>query len=508
MDLGVLMAQQHRGLLTASWAIITLPLFCLLSLLLWDYPTVAVLLFWWLKPVYERLPLLILSRALFGPPPSIKEAIAEWLKILRPNLLSSLTWRRLSLSRSFILPVIQLEQLRGPELNARIGLLSQKQHFAARGLTAIGGALEVSLWVGMIALFYALIPQQVEIDWVWLTMADVNNELNWLEHLTNLFYVLILTIWGPIYVSCGFSLYLNRRTILEGWDIELAFRRLRQRLMGSAYLLLIGGLGLSLVSAAGSVWAADQSYSCPVPVSEPQGEPGPDSPRLIHQKLTSVAAQEGIRNLLQQPPFKNPKVISGWRFPDEPEEPKTAKNANTASFMYDWLNWLLTFSNFLAQVFKVLLWALLIASAGMFVWHYRRWLKAFVGHAPQLGKPPRSEPGQLPGLQVSAESLPEDVAGSAERLWASRPREALGLLYRALLSRLLVDHHLPLASADTEGQILQKIEALDEPTLQLYARSLTQHWQSLAYGHQVPSIEVQQALCSGWRNLFDRNEER
>jgi len=62
----------------------------------------------------------------------------------------------------------------------------------------------------------------------------------WLEHLSNLFYALLLCVWEPVYVACGFSLYLNRRTALEAWDIELQFRRLRQRLGGSAYALLLG----------------------------------------------------------------------------------------------------------------------------------------------------------------------------------------------------------------------------------------------------------------------------
>ncbi len=58
IDLGVLLAGRHRGLLMSSWAIVTLPVFCLLSALLWDYPTAAILLFWWLKPAFERLSLL------------------------------------------------------------------------------------------------------------------------------------------------------------------------------------------------------------------------------------------------------------------------------------------------------------------------------------------------------------------------------------------------------------------------------------------------------------------
>ena len=62
IDLGVLLARRHLGLLMASWALLTLPLFVLLSALLWQYPTVAVLLFWWIKPAWERLPLHIRDR--------------------------------------------------------------------------------------------------------------------------------------------------------------------------------------------------------------------------------------------------------------------------------------------------------------------------------------------------------------------------------------------------------------------------------------------------------------
>ena len=57
LDLGVLLARRHLGLLMGSWALVTLPLFALLSALCWSYPGLAVFLFWLLKPAYERLPL-------------------------------------------------------------------------------------------------------------------------------------------------------------------------------------------------------------------------------------------------------------------------------------------------------------------------------------------------------------------------------------------------------------------------------------------------------------------
>lgn len=500
IDLGVLLAAQHRGLLMGSWAIVTLPIFTLLSLALWDYPTVAILLFWWLKPVYERLPLIILSKALFGAPPELKSALREWLRGLRSNLLASLIWRRLSLSRSFILPVLQLERPSAEELGKRIAVLSRSDIRAARMLTAVGSALEMGLWMGMLVLFYMLIPQQLLTDWNQLTLFGLDDNLNWLEHLTNAGYALVLVVWGPIYVSCGFTLYLNRRTMLEAWDIELVLRRLRQKLLGNAYALAVG-FGLTLVTFTPPAWSAEDNFSCPVPAVSSEADAGPDSPRLTHQALTSKAAQQGIDSVLQQPPFKNPKTVSGWRLSErEVGEPATG---TPASGLFKWLNWFLQLGNFLAQAFKILLWAIAVTLLCLVIWRYRTWLRTFVSRKTVGKTASRSQPEQLFGLQITAQSLPADIASSAEHLWPNQPREALSLLYRALLSRLVSDYQLPLKSADTEGQVLERVALLNQPQLQAFSLELTTRWQNLAYGHQLPAAQVQRELCDGWRQLFD-----
>src|SRR3546814_19930772 len=116
LDLGTLLARRHAKLLMTTWAAVTLPLFGLISLLLWQHPSLALLLFWWLKPLYERLPLHILSKALFGETPDFRESLQAFPGLLRPQLLASLTWRRLRTTRSFYLPVQQLE---GPDGHAR-----------------------------------------------------------------------------------------------------------------------------------------------------------------------------------------------------------------------------------------------------------------------------------------------------------------------------------------------------------------------------------------------------
>ncbi|SFP23298.1 protein of unknown function [Pseudomonas sp. NFPP07] len=488
MDLGVLLSQRHRRLLMTSWALITLPVFALLSLLLWDSPTLALLLFWWLKPAFERLPLYILAKALFGETPTLRQALRQWPRLLKPQLLASLTWRRLSLSRSFIMPVVQLEGLSGEARQQRVRVLQQRNAGAAHWLTLIGMHLEGILWIGLLALFYLLLPQQIELDWDWQTLiAAAEQDWLWLEHLTNAFYALVLIVWEPVYVACGFSLYLNRRTLLEAWDIELVLRRLRQRLSGAALLLVLGSL--SLLPLAPEAWAAEPAT-------------GPDSPRLLDQPLTSQAAKDSINQILDQPPFKNPQTVTRYRFDED--SPKSAEQSELPG----WLKALIdrldsSVFGAAAKALEILLWALLLGALALLVWRHREWLRAFVGRRPLPGKlPARAAPHQLFGLDLSPNALPEDVAAAAEALWPQQPREALGLLYRALLSRLLHDFRLPLKPADTEGQVLEQVKALQLPQLQAFSSSLTLHWQNLAYGHRLPPAQLKQELCDGWRTLF------
>ncbi|MFL1516964.1 DUF4129 domain-containing protein [Pseudomonas prosekii] len=490
MDLGVLLSQRHRRLLMTSWAIVTLPIFILLSVLLWDSPSLAVFIFWWLKPAFERLPLYILSKSLFGETPTLKQALREWPRLLKPQLLASLTWRRLSPSRSFVMPVVQLEGLDGVQRQQRLAVLLQRNAGAAQWLTIIGVHLETALWVGLMVLFYLLLPQQIELDWDWQSLiAAASHDWLWLEHLTNAFYALVLVVWEPIYVACGFSLYLNRRTVLEAWDIELVFRRMRQRLSSAAAVLLLALI--VLIPNPQTLWAAEPVIS-------------PDTPRLLDQPLTSQASRDSIKAILEQPPFKNNESVTRYRFGEEQPTSQSQEDGSAP----DWLKTLLRLLDgqgfgAIATLLEVLLWGALIAALGLLIWRYREWLQAFVSRRPTRRRQvERAIPKQLFGLNVHQQTLPADVAAAAEQLWQSNPREALGLLYRALLSRLLHDFNLPLKDADTEGQVLERVGHLQQPDLLAFSQTLTQHWQAMAYGHRLPPAQSQQQLCDGWRALF------
>jgi hypothetical protein len=187
---------------------------------------------------------------------------------------------------------------------------------------------------------------------------------------------------------------------------------------------------------------------------------------------------------------------------------KAEKPAESALWLLRLINWLARIANMLAHVFEVLLWAGAIILVSVLIWRYRAWISTFVSRRQGPENIQRNVPRQLFGLQVNAQSLPDDVAGTAERLWATQPRKALGLLYRALLSRLLTDYQLPLKNADTEGEVLQQVAQLKLLALHAYSQRLTEHWQNLAYGHHLPPAHLQQELCDGWRQLFGSGAPR
>ena len=490
MDLGILLARRHAGLLMATWALITLPLFALLSLLLWQHPSLVAVIIWWLKPAFDRLPLHILSRALFADTPSIVESLKALPKLLKPQLLASLTWRRLSLTRSFDLPVQQLEGLSGSARQQRLVSLGKHYTRAPTWLTVIGLHIEMALWLGMLALLYLLIPAQLQSDWSWQKLLESSqHDWLWAEHLSNALYVLALMIWEPIYVACGFTLYLNRRTELEAWDVELVFRNLAQRLQRGAVLLLV--LGICLMPLTDSAWAQPEANH----TSEQKAdELGVKDPRLLKQMLNSEQAQQSIDQLLEQPPFNNYKTIKSWRF-GEPSDKKP--NTDTWFKPPTWLKHWLEQTSFILQI---LLWTGFILLTAYVLWRYRQWLRTFSQKWLPRKKNVTPPVQTLFGLQVSDESLDQDWLVQAEKLWPSNPRMALSLLYRGLLNHLLNEHALPLTDAHTEGEVLLMMGDLAQP-LQQYSAQLTIHWQNLAWGHRLPESAQFNTLCQQWQQL-------
>ena len=229
VDLGIRLAQDEARLLWKTWFCVTLPVFFItLALVLSTHNYLFWLLLWWLKPLYDYALLIVLSRRVFGETPSLRSVLQAVAGSWRQGLLNHLLIRRFSMSRSYLLPVWLLEQLPKHERTPRIALLRNHYTGRARWLFLIMLHLEILLCVAALSLVFWLAPSgQTGLLWELFT-EDSGNRWIYVAQLVT--YFLAMTVVEPFYVAAGFSLYLNRRTELEAWDLELAFRHLRERL--------------------------------------------------------------------------------------------------------------------------------------------------------------------------------------------------------------------------------------------------------------------------------------
>ncbi|MBI2380564.1 MAG: DUF4129 domain-containing protein [Gammaproteobacteria bacterium] len=495
MDLGFRLVQAWWWPVQRAWLLFALPAFALAFLLLQAYPSWIPLLFWWLKPLYERAPLEVLAQAQFGHVPGTRELLRQWRRLLLRQAIPALTWRRFTLIRSFSTPVMQLEGLAGDERAQRLRVLAQGPNTrGAQWLTFGCLHLEGLVYLAILALLAALVPQELQLDW---QGALTGEDARW-EFLLAGAGFLGTALVAPFYVAGGFALYLNRRTELEAWDIELAFRRMKKRLAGG----LTTSIVLALVLAAGwpaePVWAAEPATAtAPKPLSEEErvriALDEREPPSSAHQ-----AARAAVDEVLAGPDFHRMDTEGHWKLRDfdlsnKNKKPKTARQS-----------WLEGLGAALAGGFKFLLYIALALLLLFLLHRYPQWSR-WLGRNPRLKREAKALPEQVAGLDVRPESLPEDVAASAEALArAGDARAALGLLYRASLAALVHREALSLKASHTEGEILRLAQAQRPAAAWLaYLESLTRAWQALAYGHDAPPTQALLALCGEWRPAFD-----
>lgn len=229
VDLGFALARTHGGEIRRAWLRIVLPVMLVLACIEQALPAgygITGMLIWWAKPFYDVVVLLVLSRAVFGEHPTTRALLVE-LRRAAGVVAGSLTFRRLSLSRSFLLPAHLLEGLHGSKRRARVNLLQEATSGSARLTTVICFWATITALLGLVSLVAWFTPEIYRDDLLGAVTAGSGHigmacwQIAW---------GLAISIVEPFYVAAGFALYLNRRTQLEGWDIEVALRRIDARL--------------------------------------------------------------------------------------------------------------------------------------------------------------------------------------------------------------------------------------------------------------------------------------
>lgn len=222
-DLGVRLLQRNAGPVYKAWLVFVLPFTLSLVTLHGVYPWLPPLLIWWFKPLYDRLVLFVLSRAVFGERIRIADVAAHWRVWLGNGLFGALTWRRFEFTRAFSLPIYLLERLNGKRRRQRSKVLQKNTRSQAILAQVAYIHLEIAIELSAIALLVLMLPVYANLPvWSWIIGQDVPAAWN---IVTALCEITAVSVIEPAFVAAGFALYLNRRVELEAWDIELSLRR-------------------------------------------------------------------------------------------------------------------------------------------------------------------------------------------------------------------------------------------------------------------------------------------
>ena len=450
MDLGLAMLQRWWRPVYAPHMLVAGLIFAFAFFVAYlvDRPWVAMAALWWLKPLNDRVVLHVLARAVFGEIPGTRATLAAaptWLGTGLGSYLVLRWWP--DLARSFHLPVCQLEGQRGAAGRARRALLGRRMHGYAVWLTIVCLHLEAVLFLSL-GVMTSLLAPAASVDTRDFTELLLSGEAwTWGDALAYAAAVLLLE---PFYVAAGFALYLNRRTVLEGWDIEVALRRIAARHTALAGLALVVLLPLLVLPD----------------VSHAQKEP-----------------KREIAEVLKAPEFPHEREVMQWQARDRPSPSDSSRP-----------EWLRGIGYAFAAAARVALWVGAVAALVYVVWWIMR-----IG--PRGGTPapePYRPPAALFGMALAPESLPPDVAAAAAALAGEgRPREALGLLYRATLSALVHRRGVPLAAGHTEADVL----ALVPVEAKAFMEGLVRAWRDCAYARRDPPPNEIERLALGYREF-------
>jgi hypothetical protein len=478
MDLGVTMARHWWRRLLASWLVTILPWFIVVWAIFWPHPIWAALVLWWLKPLWDRVPLFVLSRALFGAEPTVGETIRAAPRLWKEHLGLSLFLYRLDPVRTFFLPVLQLEKSAGQTMYRRRGVLLRNSLGSASWLTLTCICLELVVMVGLLGLALIMLPDRPEWSGAFLWEQFEEDQL---PVPLRLWYAVsafvALTVVEPLYVACGFALYVNRRTELEGWDIELIFRQLAQRLQTTSapagQRLGTGALVLVAASLApiGLAWAQST----------------PPAPRAEETDSATDPA-EVINEILARPDFEHREKRRRWRLKNQDREDQPPPP------------WAAQLAQYLAPVVQVLVLALFgVALAALIYAVLRPWRRS--------GRPaPRPQPQQDAQRELPREgpaSLPSELERVAWELWQQGQGEAaLSLLYRGALTQLETRFKIEFPQGATEGECLRLARVRAPAPVAEYFTQLTATWMALAYGHRRPTANDVEGLCHQWPTVF------
>lgn len=452
VDLGLALTRQDFRALSAAWWLGMLPAVLLLPLML-EHPFWYGLLFWWWIPVGSRMVLFRLSRRLFGETPGWRDLLREFPRAVVRRFGYRMLWARLSPWRPLTMPVEDLEGLRGADYATRCRVLMRRGDSTVIILAM--WRLFLTVWLTLTVFFTMLlfVPEGAAPEWqetllLWWDGAGADPPASLVVGVAA---SLAVAMWlvDVFSVGAGFGIYLNYRTWIEGWDVELAFRRLANRLRGFTAAVVA-----LLVLGAGDRLAA-------------QVEEGPK------ERIGEVLAHEDFT--IHKEKYRDYSGSSSSRGYSGPSP-----------------------GGFLAVLGELVKFLAIGGAIFLLAWLIYRYRHVF-GRRGGARAPKAPDPTRVVmGMDVAPESLPKDVPTRALELWrAGRRHEAMSLLYRASISWMIARGGVEIAESDTESDCLRRAREAGAGHLDFFQR-LTGEWMQLAYAEQAPTDAAMEGLCGSW----------
>jgi hypothetical protein len=530
IDLGFLLAREHYWQLLISWMILSLPLFLLIQLFDNEWNFWGMILIWWLKPFWDRGPLYIISKALFAETVSWKALLKQYRFLLSKNAFAWLTYRRLTPARSYVQPVIILEGLTGTALKKRLSGLHYGAGSAPSWLTIACAHFEVILMLGIYGLIVMLIPAEADIDyWEMLSQETASS-----AYLSNFVTYTCAALIAPFYVCAGFMLYINRRILLEGWDIEIQFRLLASRLQqqntahynSSAAKLIASvcliGLTAMLTFASKPVYAEGDSSFEIISDSALLGEQSEsEAEKPPTQDVNNAAdAKQLINTVFKGEDFVNTKQIKLYRLRDQAEQKDDEDSSAIKRWfrsVIDWLEEILnqdrvnkeTKDSFLTLglLVEAIIWLVIGAVIVYILIIATHWYQNRQPSRLNTDQNSPAKPDTLFGFDMRNPHAEDHISQKATKLWQQKDyRAALALMYGALLYRLIHEYRFEFREGFTEQECANLVETSaqeEHQVLKPFVKRITQCWLQVAYAHQLPPLSVGDELCRQWSELFD-----
>ena len=519
IDLGYAMTQAWWRTVLAAWCAVYLPAAVVVNLLCWQVPALSVFVLWWLKPAFDRVVLHVLAGATFGATPTLRQTLRALPRLWWKNgLFAALTYARFDFARSFTLPVTQLEGSRGKIARQRRRILGREGRGAAVWLTIFSANIEITLIASCYFLVNLFSPGEpaFQLSWQMFLNPEVSRSMRLFGNAVN---VLAVSILEPFYVAAGFSIYLNCRTAIEGWDVELAFKRFAARIEAARATATTSAIKLAaslllgftiLMSAASMPDAAAQS--CPVSVDDgaagkipaDEGDGNAASEAMPLPFTPDTGARKAATKVLSAPEFGHNR--DGWTV--RYTGPSWGEREPAKPRKWSWLEALV---KFFAESVRVLAWiAVALVVAGL-LYLLARYVSINGWRRDAKGLPP----DMLFGLDVRPGSLPDDLPAAVRALLArGEIRAAVGLLYRGALVSIIQEGRIEISRGDTEGECLQRVQTVyaanaDELAKAQYFEILVRQWQRVAYARVVVDGAEIGPLVDDWaRHFMVRSQAR